>query len=497
MYPWNKSINLNKDSDIPLYVQIANGIIAQVESGRVKPGTKLPGSRTMADLLNVHRTTVIAVYDELYAQAWLERKASSGTFITKLLPVVNSKQVQHPTGKVPSSTGFSLHTSNLPELISSSISNITYAFNDGFPDPRYAPFEALARAYTRAIKGGKRNRYFSYVNCQGVETLREVLADHLCQTRGISCTADNVFISRGSQMGLSLLIQILISPGDHVIIGQTNYFAVTKMLLRRGAHLYRIPVDADGICVDTIEEVCRQKRIRAVYVTPHHHHPTTVSLKDHRRTRLLSLAQQYGFAIIEDDYDYDFHYERSPLLPLSSLDTSGMVIYTGSLSKTINPAIRIGYVIAPANLMTELRKLRQITDHQGDPLLEQAVADLYKEGEIQRSLKKAIKAYKIRRDFFCNLLEEKLGNCLTFKIPEGGMAVWCEFNDTIDLPTLAIRCKKKGLHIPDGRLYDPEYPMNCARLGFSSLSLQELEAATLILESAIKKYSTSNCRTTG
>lgn len=460
--------------------------MAEVQAGRVKPGTKLPGSRVMSGLLSVNRTTVNTAYDELYAQGWLEKKPSSGTFIAQILPVVNPKKALVPTENIAERTGYNLKASCLPELASSSRLAYRYFFDDGFPDPRLAPFKALARAYSRAIEGGKRNRYFSYVHCQGVQSLREELASHLRQTRGISCSADNILITRGSQMGLSLSIQVLIAPGDHVVIGQTNYFAVTKMLLRIGAHLHRAAVDNEGICVETIEALCQHKPIRAVYVTPHHHHPTTVSLKSERRIKLLSLAQQYGFAIIEDDYDYDFHYERSPLLPLISQDTLGMVVYTGSLSKTINPAIRIGYVVAPVNLIEELRKLRQLIDHQGDPLLEQAIADLFREGEIQRCLKKSVKEYKERRDHLCKLLKEKSDNQLTFTVPEGGMAVWCEFDHKTSLPELATRCKKRRLHIPDGSIYDPEYSMNCARLGFSSLNKNELETAMDLFEKVMK-----------
>src|SRR4026209_1345337 len=210
-------------------------------------------------------------------------------------------------------------------------------------------------------------------------------------------TPDHIFISRGSQMGVFMLAQILISPGDNVIVGNPNYYYTDRTFMFAGAKLIRVGMDDSGIDVEQIEQVCRKKKIRVVFLTPHHHYPTTVTLSAARRMKLISLAEKYGFIIIEDDYDYDFHYESSPILPLASADSNGMVIYVGTLSKTIAPALRLGYVAAPKNLIQELCKLRQVIDIQGDPLLEEAVAQLFELGEVRRHVKKALKEYKKRR----------------------------------------------------------------------------------------------------
>src|SRR5436853_4501774 len=146
--------------------------------------------------------------------------------------------------------------------------------------------------------------------------------------------------------------------------------------MQAGIKFINVPVDEEGIDVDAVERVCRRKKIRALYVTSHHHYPTTVTLSASRRMKLLQLAEQYGFIIIEDDYDYEFHYESSPILPLASVDRNGMVVYIGSFSKTLSPGIRVGYIAAPPDLIHELGKVRQIIDAQGDPVLEEVVAEL-------------------------------------------------------------------------------------------------------------------------
>src|SRR6476660_9289967 len=224
-------------------------------------------------------------------------------------------------------------------------------------------------------------------------------------------------ITRGSQMGLFLLSLVLFSRGDNILVGDTNYYYADRVFMNAGAKLVRIRVDESGIDVEAIEKVCKRKKIKAIYITSHHHYPTTVTLSAARRIKLLSLAEQYGFLIIEDDYDYDFHYQSSPILPLVSADTKGMVVYIGTLSKTIAPAIRTGYIIAPTNLILELCRVRQLMDTQGDPIMELALAEMFDEGSIKRHMRKALNEYHRRRDFLCSYLKEKLSGVIEFKVP--------------------------------------------------------------------------------
>lgn len=238
--------------------------------------------------------------------------------------------------------------------------------------------------------------------------------------------------------------------------------------------------------MDNLAGLCKTQRVRLVYVTSHHHYPTTVTLSADRRMQLLQLAEQYGFVILEDDYDYDFHYASSPILPLASADTRGMVVYVGSLTKSIAPAFRVGYVVAPPNLVEELGYHRRIIDRQGDNLLEQTIAELFAEGDLNRHLKRAQRVYHQRRDAFCQLLRYRLGSVIDFKTPEGGMAVWAKFDDAIDLADLAARCRKTGLYLNDGRFYVPDSgPSHHTRLGFASLTLDEMEWAVGQLERCI------------
>jgi GntR family transcriptional regulator/MocR family aminotransferase len=256
--------------------------------------------------------------------------------------------------------------------------------------------------------------------------------------------------------------------------------------MNAGMDLIRVPVDNDGIDVDAIETLCKKKKLKALYVNPHHHYPTTVTLCAARRIRLLSLAERYGFIIIEDDYDYDYHYNSSPILPLVSSDTHGMVIYIGTLSKTISPAMRTGYVIAPPNLILELARLRQVIDTQGDPILELALCDLFEDGTIKRLMKKSLHEYHLRRDFLCENLKKRFAGVIDFRIPDGGLAVWARFDPAYPLPALSERMKTQGIILPNGLIHNTRpASLNATRLGFGWMNLEESARALDILEKTI------------
>ena len=257
--------------------------------------------------------------------------------------------------------------------------------NDGFPDIRLAPTELFFRELRRLGKQRAFRKYFHYGNPKGPDHLVEILTSFLSDTRGLPITTSNIMITKGAQMAIYLATDLLVKPGDHVVVGEPSYFAATLGFQQAGAIIHRVPVDDFGIDVNMIESLCKKKKISLVYVIPHHHHPTTVTLTPERRIRLLELAAKYKFAIIEDDYDYDFHYTSNPVLPMASLDHQGNVIYIGTLSKTLAPAIRAGFIVAPEDFINAAAYRRRWIDRQGDNLMEVALAELYRNGTMAQS----------------------------------------------------------------------------------------------------------------
>ncbi|MBA4057777.1 MAG: GntR family transcriptional regulator, partial [Marivirga sp.] len=357
--------------------------------------------------------------------------------------------------------------------------------NDGSPDSRLAPIEDLVKSIRSLARISSNKKYLMYGGAQGTFFLRETLATFLNDTRGLSIRPDNILITKGAQMGIYISSSILLKPKAEIIVGCPGYRGAHRTFEQLGAKIHFVPVDQYGLDIDAVEKICRKRKIVMVYVIPHHHYPTTTTLIPERRIRLLDLASTHRFAIIEDDYDYDFHYDSKPMMPMASLDRSGSVVYVGTLTKSLAPAIRFGFIVAPAEFIRIATNLRKSIDAQGDSLIENAIADLYKSGVISRHIKKSLKLYKDRRDHFCDLLQHEIGNHISFKIPEGGMSVWTKFV-TNDLSDVAARAFKKGLVMRNGSEYDTEkMKYNSVGLGFASLNFKEQEKAIGILKGVL------------
>lgn len=483
-------ILIDRESNQPVYLQIVNAFIDNIRQGRLRKGLKLPGSRKLASLLNINRMTIVAAYDELEAQGWIESKPRKGTFVKPNLPGFQSGPLRGTDGikKYPGITSFSINENQF-EAFPFSESDVTghIIINGGFPDIRLAPIDLLIRNMRRLARQPVYEKYFRYGSAQGTMLLRETLANHLSDTRGIPVSPQNVIITRGSQMGMYITSQLLLRPGDHVVVGEPGYFGANMAFEQNGAILDKITVDENGLDVDAVEQLCKRQKIRLLYIIPHHHLPTTVTLIPERRLKLLDLAARYRFAIIEDDYDYDFHYSSNPMLPMAGLDQNGSVIYIGTLTKTLAPAIRIGFMAGPDNFIRSVSRLRRIVDMQGDSLLEAGIAELYKDGTITRHIRKSVKLYHRRRDHFCNLMKTELGNRVSFRIPDGGMSVWTTFKD-VDLEKLSRKTFSRGLAIGDGKEFNTGgINYHSLRMGFASLNMAEQEKAISILASCLKE----------
>ncbi|AEE50229.1 PLP-dependent aminotransferase family protein [Haliscomenobacter hydrossis] len=485
MLPFATLIAVDKTVKTPIFLQISSALTENIRKGTIPVGAQLPGSRALALALGLHRQTVVAAYDELLAQGWLETRAAKGTFVSQKLPEIRpqSLQAQHlPKANPRAEAGFTFHTdANLqrPVLRGSN----TLAFDDGFPDVRIAPWDELNRAFRSILRQGYRKNLFFYGDTYGELSLRNQMATYLRETRGLPIGVENVLITRGSTMAIYLAAQVVLQPQDVVVVGEISFGSASLIFQKTGANLLSVPVDAEGIDVDAIEKLCQQQVVRLVYVTPHHYYPTTVTMPAERRLRLLQLAQQYHFCILEDDYDYDFHYDCNPILPLAGADAGGNVLYVGSLCKAFSPALRIGYIVGPSEVIESMALFRRIVDRQGDNLLEAAVATLFRDGEMKRHLKKAQKTYHRRRDVFCELLKQEMGEVIEFKRPTGGMAVWANFDPDLPLRELALKARAKGLYIPDGSSYSSH--LNATRLGFASATEAEMEAGMRILRACL------------
>ncbi len=488
MARWEFVLTLERQRGVPLFQQIARAIATDIRRGRLRPGDRLPGTRTLARALGVQRLTVASAFDDLVAEGWLVSRPARGTFVSTDLPDPKPRRfaaLRTPADGIAARVGYDLLPAPEPEL-PYEVPRGGLLFAPSRPDVRLMPGDLIGRAYRRAIarRGGA---LLSYAPPEGHPRLREALATMLTSTRGLGATGANVCVTRGSQMAISLLARSLIRAGDVVVVEQLGYRPAWESFRLAGAEVVGVPVDDDGLRIEALERVIAAHPIRAVYVTPHHQFPTTVTLSAGRRLRLLELARAHRFAIIEDDYDHEFHYDGRPVLPLASVDPAGVVAYVGTLSKVLAPALRIGYIVAPTIFVERIAAHRSYVDIQGDQVLEYAVAELLEEGAVQRHIRRMRREYGQRRDVLVAALREHLGDAVTFTIPAGGIALWMKARRGIDVDAWARAARDKGAVVVTASAYTLDgRPRPFMRLGFASLNGEELREGVRRMAAALR-----------
>ena len=277
-------------------------------------------------------------------------------------------------------------------------------------------------------------------------------------------------------MAMYLTAHCLLQKGDFVLIENPGYKPAWQAFESAGAKLIPVSVDSEGVNMEEIKQHLKSnKKIKAIYTTPHHQFPTTVTMSLQRRLQLVALSNKYGFTIIEDDYDNEFHFGPRPILPISSLENAHNFIYIGTLSKIVAPALRIGFLVSSINFIEKVGALRKIIDVQGDNIMEQAVLQLINDGEVKRHLKRTSAIYKTKRDYFETLLNKYLKDKITYTKPEGGLAFWLTPKAEIDIFKIAEKLQKQGIEILTPDKFSFDSPINGFRLGYASLSEKQLE----------------------
>lgn len=480
MLPFASMLRLNAGSSQAIYIQMANGITRLIQSGVLKPGSKLPSIREMAKQLKLNPNTIVAAYEEMMTQGWIYSKPRSGVIISENLPELKPKAFRAKTAADPQKASETVR----PKF------QFKYVINDGFPDYRLAVVDQLLRCYKNVFHHGQTERFSMFTDPAGSLRLQVALSKYINESRAIKAGPNHILTTRGAQMALYVAAGLLIKPGDHVMVGEPGYATANDTFEKFGAKLIRIPVDEKGIDVQKIEKALKKHKPKLLYIIPHHHHPTTVTLSAARRMKLLSLVREHKFHILEDDYDYEFHYNRSPILPLASADHDGHVLYIGSVTKNLTSSLRIGYLVAPAEIISRAVDFKTLIDPRGDQLLDEALATLYENGTMQRHIRKSVRTYHKRRDLLCDLLKKELGDKISFKKPDGGMAVWIKFNKKYSLPKIASLAAAKSLCMKDGSFYNTSnVNHNALRLGFASLDESEIVNVVRILKEVVQVLS--------
>jgi GntR family transcriptional regulator/MocR family aminotransferase len=479
--PSSFSLAIDHDDHTPLFIAISRAVARDIARGRLRPGDAIPGTRTLAATLGVHRSTVVAAYAELVAQGWVATKPGGATEVATAAPGLGVRReaarFASPIG-VARRAGFRVDPLPVATPVWPDVAKGAIELWGGVPDLRLVPVELLSRAYRRAARRYGATLLGYNRDVRGHERLRRSIAQLVSSVRGVPASEDDVFVTRGSQMALDLIARSLISPGDVVAIEALTYTSALNVFRRAGAEVVPIPVDGHGLDTDALAALSEERRVRLVYITPHHQYPTTVTLSPTRRLALLHLARQKSIAVIEDDYDNEFHFDGRPVLPLALDDPGGVVIYLGTLAKILAPGLRLGFVIAARDLLVRMALERALVDRQGDAVLECAVAELLEDGEVQRHVWRTRRIYHGRRDALCAAIDHHFENVLAYVRPPGGLALWAQVHASIDLEDWRSRAAERGVHFQTGSQFavDGSF-LPFLRLGYATLDERALPTA--------------------
>jgi GntR family transcriptional regulator/MocR family aminotransferase len=486
MRNWRIVLDLGAASQAVSYRDILAGLSRAISDGRLLPGAPLPGTREMAAMLGVNRKTVIVAYEEAVIKGWLVSEQRRGTFVNAAFDpgaasrcagqaaTSGGQRAFQPVFRALSQPSY---FEDLPQPGLIQEDRMMY-FDNGLPDHRLLPQAILHRHYRNALRDSLRSGRARYGNQESEQQLRMALAGMLGATRALAVSPANICLTQGTQMALHLAAAALIQPGDVVVVERLSYPPAWAIFRALGARVEVVDIDDAGCVVQQVEHLCRRQPIRFIYLTPHHQFPSTVSLRADRREKLLALAAQHAFSIIEEDYDHEYHFAGRPYPPLASDARQRNVIYIGSLSKLLGLSFRCGFVVAPENLIVTLERNQRLLAAHGDTIMQKMLADLIADGELRRHVRRSSKHYRARQGVLLDCLHRRFGNAITTRAPEGGLALWVTFSDEIEVDAMARHALNEGLFVRSGSQFSPlGQRVNGLRLGYASLSPDELVVA--------------------
>jgi GntR family transcriptional regulator/MocR family aminotransferase len=471
-------LNLREASG-PLYRRVYHALKSMIRAGRLGPAARLPSTRALARDLGVSRNTIMLAYEQLAAEGYLQSRHRGATSVVGTVP---SRLVSAPARARP----------ERPAAISAYARRLTGALGLG-PSParRAAPrydfrygtpaVDEFPREIWRRLLAAHARRAapeaFGYGSPAGHAPLREALAEYLGRARGVSSDPERIVIVNGTQQALDLVARVLLDPGDGAVVEEPHYPGATIPFEAVGARLLRVPVDAGGL--DTTKLPPAGARPRLAYVTPCHQFPTGVIMPLERRLALLRWATKMDAWVVEDDYVSEFRYEGDPLEALQSLDRDERAIYMGSFSKTLFPALRVGYLVLPRPLVRPFLAAKWVADRFSAPLFQEALGDFITSGQFERYLRRAGARNAARRRTLIEALRQHFGNRVEIAGENTGvhLVVWLHDVRPRDLDALIARADRAGVGIYSvAPSYAEPPPRPGLLFGYAALTEAEIRA---------------------
>jgi GntR family transcriptional regulator/MocR family aminotransferase len=427
----------------PLYAQIYDGYRKAILEGRLRAGQRIPSTRALARELGISRLPVLTAFEQLLHEGYLEGRTGSGTFVAS--SIHDMQDATALAERLPSRRSQAKRRAAVPPASPARVVAAQPelgAFRVSLPALDHFPQKIWARLVTRHARAMSIEQ-MAYGDPAGYLPLRHAVADYLRTARAVACDASQVLIVSGSQMALHLCAHVLLKPGDTLYFEDPGYPGARAALTATGATVQSVPVDGDGLVVQAMRRV--KSKARAVYVTPSHQYPLGVSMNVSRRLELLAWARRHDAWIIEDDYDSDYRYSSRPLGALQGMNGAEQVIYTGTFSKVLFPAMRIGYVVAPASLVEKFIAQRLTLDLFPQTLDQLVLTDFLCEGHFARHVRRMRAIYQTRRDALVREIGQQLGDVLAIINADAGMHLTARLPKGFDDVEVVCRLRERGI----------------------------------------------------
>ncbi|MBL8114156.1 MAG: PLP-dependent aminotransferase family protein, partial [Acidobacteria bacterium] len=456
-----------------VYRQVREAIL----DGRLRAGDALPPSRALAARLGVSRNTVSGAYRRLVSEGFASGRAGAGTFVSGK-PASRARRAPDAAALEPRAFWRSLRDElsfPMPKGANA------FGFEIGVPDAGLFPGALWRRLVAGAQRRSARAGAASCDAPEGLPELRAAIARHIGLSRSVVAGAEDVLVSSGAQQAFDLVARVLVGPGTPVAVEDPGYPPSRRAFEAQGARIVPVPVDGEGLVVDAIP-----RGVRVVSVTPSHQFPLGSAMSLARRRALLEWAARAGAAIVEDDYDSEFRFDGRPLEPLQSLDAHGRVIYVGTFSKTLLPALRLGFLVAPASLRASLVAAKAVAEGAGPRDAQAALARLLDEGLFARHLRRTLRVYRERREILVDAIERRLAGALTVVPSAAGLHLTALLSDArrSDL-ALARAAFGAGVGVQPLRPYFLGPPRGALAFGYGAIASGRIDTGIGRLARAI------------
>jgi GntR family transcriptional regulator/MocR family aminotransferase len=485
-------LRLKRGAKEPLHQQLYRQIREELVTGSFKgSAARLPSTRALATQLGVARLTVKLAFERLLAEGYLEAKHGSGTFVADKLPetfLSSDKPTPRPQQERP--PRLSDRAKNLPDRRTGKEFDFGIA---GAPGVSFVPalaaldefpIEVWERLRTQVL-ARKGAHLLQYASSRGDAELRKAIAAYLCDFRGARCHSDQIVITAGTQQAMTIAAMALINPGEVAWIEDPGFYQARRAFVFAGAKVLPRPVDREGL---VLGKVSHQLLPKIIYVTPSHQFPLGMTMSLARRRELIDFAQKHDAYIFEDDHNSEFRFTGPPLPCLQGMDDAGRVIYAGTMSKILFPSLRIGFLLAPEQLVDSMVRIRAVIDQHSSPIDQATLARFIAEGHFLSHIRRMRKLYADRREFFIEQFDQSLGKYFRLQIPEAGLHFVAWLRRKGDLPLVTEACKQIGIRpSPLSSCFISAEVKPALTFGFAAWSKAQLREGLGKLAIALKK----------